>query len=75
MRRLFAVLGICAAAGSLILAQAATTTPQAPPSLAVQRKVAPVPAGTPMLSVDGIMRDQRTADGGYLTKTGPPHTQ
>ena len=62
MRRVLAVLGICAAAGSLILAapspQAAATpgSPQAPASLAVQRKVAPVPAGTPMLSVDGIMR-------------------
>src|SRR4249919_2820796 len=53
MRRLLAVLGICAAAGSLILAAPA---PQVPASLATQRKVAPVPAGTPMLSVDGIMR-------------------
>ncbi|TAK15924.1 MAG: hypothetical protein EPO35_06220, partial [Acidobacteria bacterium] len=53
MRRLLAVLGICALAGTLILAAPA---PQAPASLAAQRKVAPVPPGTPMLSVDGIMR-------------------
>ena len=53
MRRLLAVLGICAAAGSLILA---APVPQAPASLAAQRKVAPVPVGAPMLSVDGIMR-------------------
>lgn len=53
MRRLFSVLGICAVAGSLILAAPA---PQAQAPLATQRTVAPVPPGTPMLSIDGIMR-------------------
>lgn len=68
MHRLFAVLGICAVAGTLLLATPApqaqsSRAPQAPASKAPQilaldavRKVAPVPPGTPMLSIDGIMR-------------------
>jgi dipeptidyl aminopeptidase/acylaminoacyl peptidase len=62
MRRLLAVLGICAAAGTMLLAAGAPQAPaagaQAQGVLALDapRSVAPVPPGTPMLSVDGIMR-------------------
>ena len=61
MRRLFAVLGLCAVAGTLLLAtpgqQTKAPAPQVPaPALDAVRKVAPVPPGTPMLTIDGIMR-------------------
>ena len=52
MRRLVVVLGICAVAGTFVLA----TPDQQSPALDAVRKVAPVPAGTPMLTIDGIMR-------------------
>jgi dipeptidyl aminopeptidase/acylaminoacyl peptidase len=52
MRRLFAALGICAVAGTLVLAMPGQQTP----ALDAVRKVAPVPPGTPMLTIDGIMR-------------------
>lgn len=55
MRRLSVLIAFCAA-GTLVLAAAPQTPTQAPASLAAQRSVAPVPPGTPMLSVDGIMR-------------------
>lgn len=64
MRRLFAVLGLCAVAGTFVLAtpqqtappQAPAPTPAPSPALDAVRKTAPVPPGTPMLSIDGIMR-------------------
>jgi dipeptidyl aminopeptidase/acylaminoacyl peptidase len=62
MRRLFAVLGCCAVAGTLLVAQSPsqaapqTASQSAMPALDAVRKVAPVPPGTPMLSIDGIMR-------------------
>jgi len=59
MRRLLAILGICTVAGTFVLAtpgpQGTTAAPQAP-ALDAVRKVAPVPPGTPMLTIDGIMR-------------------
>src|SRR3989304_5181734 len=67
MRRLLAILGICAVAGTFVLATPDQQTAGAPqmPALDAVRETSPVPPGTPMLSIDGIesgMGAQRDRD-------------